>query len=187
LDIELIREKAPALAGEKRRAHVAGCAREAIRLAERWGADTLKAEAAALLHDSTKKLGTAEQLKLCKQYGIITKSSDTDSPSVLHAITAAELGRREFSVPGEVAGAIRWHTTGRADMSLLEKIIYVADVIEETRSFDGVDKIRLAAYSDIDYAILLAAASAIRELCGRMSVIHPDTIEAYNFLLKKRQ
>lgn len=181
------RERALALVKEKRRAHVLGCAECARTLARAFGADETAAVRAALLHDCTKRLGDDEQLKLCGEYGIILTQADIESPQVIHAITGAEVARREFGLSEEECGAIRFHTTGRADMTLLEKTVYLADVIEPTRSYDNVKRLRKLAAKDAEKALLEAAASTVALLVKEKRPVHPLTVDMYNFLLNPQR
>lgn len=173
-----LREKAYLMLKPKRIPHVKGCEEEAVRLARRWGADTEAAAEAAILHDVTKKLNLREQLILCEKYGIIPDALEAVSEKLLHAKTGAAIARERFGVSDEVYEAIRWHTTGKADMSLLEKIIYMADYIEPTRNFDGVEKLRELAYSDLDAAMKLGYEMSLADLAGYGVPPHPNTLEA---------
>ncbi len=175
--------RALALVKEKRRAHVLGCAECARTLARAFGADETAAVRAALLHDCTKRLGDDEQLKLCEEYGIILTQADLDSPQVIHAITGAEVARREFRLSEEECGAIRFHTTGRADMTPLEKTVYLADVIEPTRSYDNIKHLRKLAAKDAEKALLEAAANTVALLVKDRRPVHPLTVDMYDFLL----
>ena len=105
----------------KRVAHVAGCESEAVKLAMHYGEDAESAAEAGILHDITKKLTREEQLILCGKYGIICDKDQLANEKLLHAITGAALARAEFSVSDAVYSAIRWHTTGKPDMTLLER------------------------------------------------------------------
>lgn len=173
------------LVDKKRRAHVIGCAELAAKLARALGADERAAWRAGILHDCTKRLKTDEQLKSCAEYGIIINQSDIESPLVLHAYTAAELSRREFGLSDEECSAIRWHTTGHADMTQLEKTVYLADCIEPTRDYPGVGKLRKLAEKDAEAAVIAAAARTIAHLAEQNRPIHEKTIEMYNDLLRK--
>lgn len=121
----------------KRMPHVLGTEQEAVRLAERYGADVTKARIAALLHDCTKKLDMDEQLALCKKYHIPLDELEQKALKLLHSKTGAAIARDVFAVDDDVYNAIMYHTTGKPDMTLLEKIIYLADYIEPTRDFPG--------------------------------------------------
>lgn len=173
-----LRRKAYAMLKPRRIPHVQGCEEEAVRLAKRWGADPDMAAMAAILHDCTKKEDLPEQLRLCEKYGIIPDAVEAVSGKLLHAKTGAAIAEQEFGMPRDVAEAIRWHTTGRADMSLPEKIMYMADYIEPTRDFEGVDRLRELAYEDLDAAMLLGFEMSLEEVAGRGEVSHPDTVNA---------
>ena len=104
---------------------------------------------------------------------------------MLHGKTAAAIARREYGAPQDVADAIAYHTTGRADMTLLDKILYLADFIEDTRDFDGVEPARALAKKDIDQALLYCFDSSLSDLVERGKLIHADTIAARNSLLSQ--
>ena len=166
----------------KRIAHVQGTEEEAARLARRWGADEKRARRAAILHDCTKYLEMHEQLALCAKYGVALDEMERGAVKLLHSKTGAALARFVFGEPEEVWQAICWHTTGKADMTLLEKILYIADYIEPTRDFEGVEKLRKLAYTDLDAAVLLGAEMSVEEMTQRGSPIHPNTLAARDFL-----
>ena len=162
--------------------HVLGTEQEAIRLAERYGADVEKARRAALLHDCTKKLDMAEQLALCRQYGIALDDLERKALKLLHARTGAAIAREVFGVDDEIYSAIRWHTTGHANMTLLEKIIYLADYIEPSRDFPGVEALRRVCYEDLDRGLLTGLEMTIEEMRGMGNPVHHATLEARDFL-----
>lgn len=176
-----LREKAYAMLKPERCAHVAGCESEAVLLAQRWGEDTENAAEAAILHDITKKLLLPDQLILCEEYGIINDNVEKENVKLLHAKTGAAAARRLFNVSDEVYDAIRWHTTGKADMTLLEKIIYLADYIEPNRDFDGVERLRELAYSDIDAAMELGLFMSLEDIRASGNTPHSATAEAYEW------
>ena len=165
--------------------HVAGCEHEAVKLAERWGEDPGDAAEAGILHDITKKLSMPEQLKLAEKYGIVFDALERENIKLTHAITGAALSRDLFGVTGRVYDAIRWHTTGRPDMTMLEKIIYLADYIEPTRDFPGVEPLRALAYEDIDAAMALGLKMSLDELNAAGIVPHNDSVEAYRWYGKE--
>lgn len=171
----------------KRMSHVLGTEREAVRLAERYGGDVETARVAALLHDCTKKLTLEEQLALCQVYGLRLDELERTALKLLHSRTGAELARRVFGVSDAVYDAIRWHTTGKADMSLMEKIIYLADYIEPNRDFEGVDALRQAVYRDLDEGLLLGLSMTIDEMRGMGNPVHHNTLDAQQYLLQHRK
>lgn len=162
----------------KRLAHVAGCESEAVLLAIRYGEDADSAAEAAILHDITKRLSYEEHLNLCEKYGIVCDKSELDNVKLLHAITGSALAKDVFGVSDDIANAIRWHTTGKPDMTLLEKIIYIADYIEPNRDFPGVDKLRELAYKNLDEALLLGLEMSLEEVRSNGSEPHARTAEA---------
>ncbi len=177
-ELSWLREKAYSHLKESRIAHVAGCESEAVLLAMHWGENPEKAATAGILHDITKRLSPDEQLKMCDKYGIICDEIEKSTPKILHAKTGAELARELFGVSDSIYEAIRWHTTGKPDMSLLEKITYLADYIEPTREFEGVDELRKLAYEDLDEAMRHGLEMSIEDLNRRGIEPHHDTLDA---------
>lgn len=166
----------------KRVPHVLGTEQEAVRLAERYGADVGKAQTAALLHDCTKKLDMEEQLALCRHYGIELDELEKKALKLLHARTGAAIARDVFGVDDEIYSAIRWHTTGRAGMTLLEKVIYLADYIEPSRDFPGVEALRRVCYEDLDRGLLMGLEMTVREMEEMGNPVHRATLEARDAL-----
>lgn len=182
-----LREKTLEHLDEHRVAHVAGCESEAVRLAMRWGEDPELAAEAGILHDITKSLSFDEQLQLCEKYGIINDNSELEAPKLLHAKTGAALARDLFGVSDTVYAAIRWHTTGKPDMSLFEKILYLADYIEPTRDFEGIDELRELAFTDLDGAMVLGLGMTIDEIRRSGHEPYIDTLNAYAWYKEKEK
>ena len=184
-DFVWLREQAYSMLKPKRVPHVQGCEEEAARLALRWGADVEKAREAGILHDITKKLTLEEQLLLCEEYGIMNDTVEGSESKLLHAKTGAAVARARFGMPDDVCSAIRWHTTGRAGMTLLEKLIYLADYIEPTRDFEGLDTLRRLCYEDIDSALLLGLEMSITDMEQGGITPHIKTREAIDYLRQR--
>ena len=178
VNFQWLRKRGYAMLKPHRVPHVQGCEEEAVRLAKRWGADPDKAAEAAILHDCTKKEPLPEQLRLCEKYGIIPDAVEQVNGKLLHAKTGAAIAEREFGMCPEVVSAIRWHTTGRPGMTLLEKIMYMADYIEPTRDFPGVEPLRALAYSDLDRAMLLGLEMSLEDIRSRGEEPHTDSLTA---------
>ena len=170
--------------GAKRIPHVSGVEEEAASLARRWGGDENLARRAGILHDCTKYLNLEEQLALCRRYGLELDELERQAVKLLHSKTGACIARNIFGEPDEVYWAIYWHTTAKADMTLLEKIIYVADYMEPNRDFDGVERLRELAYRDLDQALLLGVETTIQEMKERGMPIHFNTLQAQAWLRK---
>ena len=161
LSMDELEETVVSLLKENRVAHVLGCRDSAVELARRWGADETDAARAGLLHDITKALDGPLQLTLCGEYGILLNKFSQENPKTLHALTGSLVADQIFGENEAVVRAIRYHTTGRPDMDLLEKIIYIADYIEANRDFPGVHRLREAAFRNIDEALLMGLEMAI--------------------------
>ncbi len=163
-------------------AHVLGCRDTAVKLAQRWGADETDAARAALLHDITKALDGPLQFVLCRAYGKILDDFSLQNPKTLHALTGSMVAQRIFGENEAVVSAIRSHTTGKADMNTLEKIIYVADYMEPNRDFPGVEKLRQLAFSDIDQALKLGLEMTLDMLRRQGREISKESLEALAWL-----
>ena len=184
LELASLRKKAWQMLDVKRIPHVSGCEEEAACLARRWGESPSAAAAAAILHDVTTRLSAKEQLALVKQYAIPCDDVLLASPKLLHAVTGASVAKAEFCMPDEICNAIRWHTTGKPEMTLLEKIIYLADYIEPTRDFPGVDALRKAAYEDLDSALALGLSMSLEEVRNGGAEPYIDTVLANSYYQK---
>ncbi len=185
LTAEQLRPIALSYLTAKRVRHVLGTEETAVKLARKYGADVHKARVAALLHDCTKRLSADEQLALCERYGLALDELEKKALKLLHAKTGAALARDVFGVDDEVYGAIRWHTTGRPDMTLLEKVIYLADFIEPTRDFPGVDELRGIVWEDLDRGLLAGLEMTVREMEEMGNPIHGNTLAACDYLKGK--
>ena len=175
------------LLNPNRIAHVFGCRDTAVELAKRWGADENHAARAGILHDITKALDGPLQLTLCREYGTILDEFGYKYPKTLHALTGSLVAERIFGEDEAVVSAICHHTTGKADMNLLEKIIYVADYMEPCRNFPGVEKLRGLAFSDIDAALKLGLEMTLEHLKNLGDEVSPASREALEFLDKSSQ
>ena len=170
------------LLNPNRVAHVLGCRDTAVELARRWGADETDAARAGILHDITKAIDGPLQLTLCAAYGKILSDFSRKYPKTLHALTGSLVAQRIFGENENVVSAICHHTTGKADMKLLEKIIYVADYMEPCRNFPGVEKLRALAYEDIDAALKLGLEMTLEHLANQGNEVSPESREALAWL-----
>ena len=182
LPIEKLQEVVVSLLKPNRVAHVLGCRETAVELARRYGVNETDAARAALLHDITKALGGQLQLTMCHSYGTMLDKFSLKNPKTLHALTGSLVAERIFGENEAVVDAIRCHTTGKADMNLLEKIIYVADYVEPNRDFPGVEELRNLAYTDITKALKLGLQNTLNLLHRQGSEVSPESMEALFFL-----
>lgn len=173
----MLRCQALKLINEKRLVHSLAVESEAEKLAIKWDADVSKCRLAAIFHDITKHIDMSGQALLCKKYNL-----KVEAYPLMHAKTAAAICRCEYNMPEDICSAISYHTTARADMTLIDKILYLADYIEPNR--ENVENLRELAYINIDKALILAIETGICELMEKKVAIHQDTMDALNFLYK---
>lgn len=170
---------------ERRFVHSVNVAKSAAELAEKYGADVEKAYVAGLLHDIMKEEIPNVQRKYIERNGYKMTPVEISSVSVYHQMSGAEYCRAELEIKDEdVLNAIRYHTTGRADMSLLEQIVFTADFISADRKYPDVDIMREKAKISLEEAMLYSLQFTIKYLTERKSVIHPHTIECYNWIVQ---
>lgn len=184
-ELPWLREQVRPFIDEKRMRHTLGVEQEAKSLAQRWGADPILASEAGILHDITKKQKAEGQLKLCEKYGIITDGDEKASYKLLHSKTGAAMSRDLFGICDEVYSAIFWHTTGRAGMTLLDKIIYIADYIEPNRDFEGLDRLRRLAYENLDRAVELGLEMSLEDLSRHGKSPHANSLGALASIKEK--
>lgn len=182
LPMEQLEQVVRRLLKPNRVAHVLGCRDTAVELAQRWGADPVDAARAGLLHDITKALDGPLQLTLCQAYGKMLDDFSRKYPKTLHAFTGSLVARRIFGENDAVVEAIACHTTGKADMNLLETILYVADYMEPNRDFPGVERLRQAAFQDIQAALKLGLEMTLEHLKNQGSEVSPQSREALDWL-----
>ncbi len=182
LDLDDLRCAAVSMLKHRRIPHVLGTEATAVALARRWGEDEVRAAQAALLHDCTKKYTREQHIALCRQYHIPLDPMERRDEHLLHAVTGAAVAQRVYGLDAGAVSAIRWHTTGRENMTKLEKIIYLADYIEPTRSFCDLSELRTLAYQDLDWAVLQGLNMSIYDLKKRGAQVHPNSVRARNFL-----
>ncbi len=171
---------------EKRKIHTEGVRKTAAILAERFGADPEKADIAALCHDIYRGKTVDEINNYVNNIGLDKKY--INNPNLAHGKIAAYIMENELGICDEdILNAVKYHTTGRAHMSMLEKIIFVADAIEPGRAYPGVEEIRKAATYDIDLAMLISLNGTIEFLkANKAPLIDRDTVEARDQLEKER-
>ncbi|MCH5304154.1 MAG: bis(5'-nucleosyl)-tetraphosphatase (symmetrical) YqeK [Ruminococcus sp.] len=170
--------------GERRYIHSVNVSKSAIELAKRYDADVEKAEIAGILHDCCKEIPKDEMLQIIKSGGIILDAAEKSSSKLWHAIAGSVYVRDNLGILDEdIINSIRFHTTGRANMSLLEKIIFTADFISAERDYNDVDVMREKAFNDLDDAMLYGLQFTISDLTNRKLPIHNNAIHCYNDIL----
>ena len=169
----------------ERYTHVLSVRDLAIDLAQKYSADLRKVNLAALLHDCAKWMATSELYEAAANHGIQLDEIERHNPSLLHALIGAEHAVSRFAVDDpEILSAIRIHTTGRGRMTLIDKVLYVADFAEPKRDYAEARPVRELAYQDLEKAVFEVSRYKIEHLLAKDVLIHPDTIDAYNSALR---
>ncbi|NMP37917.1 MAG: HD domain-containing protein [Clostridiales bacterium] len=161
--------------------HSLNVAQTARELAIKYGADPEKAYTAGLLHDILKDDEKSAQREYLERNGVILTGSERLAPKLWHAMGAQIYLKQQLGIEdAEILSAVRWHTTARAGMSVLEKVLYIADFISADRVYDGVERMREKAAQSLETAMLEGLQFTIIELANAERTIHPDTLAAYN-------
>ena len=166
--------------------HTMGVVKAADKLAQRYGCDRQKARMAALLHDCAKDFPPDMKRRFCKEYHVDVDEIMLETIDLTHAFLGAEVAKRDYGVEDEeILNAIKYHTTGKPDMTLLEKIVFIADYIEEGRKkFDTLEESRRLAFENIDKAMAFILKHTIEYVKHRGRTLHPLSVSAYEYYKK---
>ena len=186
LDREEIIKKLEATLDRERLEHSLRAEKIALKLAKKYRVNAKSASVAALLHDSARRYDRPELLRQARRLKLELDPIRKLEPKLFHGEIGAFIARHEFGVKSaEILRAIRHHTTGAPGMSRLEKVIYLADHIEEGRDFAGVEKLRRLAFRDMDRAILESTSAMIVFLLERGLPVYQPSVETRNYYLVK--
>lgn len=159
---------------------------EAKKLAAFWGADEKKAALAGILHDIMKDTPGEEQLKMMERFGIMLTDTQKANPKLWHSLCGAAYLEHVLGIQDkEVLEAVRCHTSGKKDMTLLEKVLFVADYMSADRDYPGVERMREKAYKSLDAAIVEGISFTVSELMERQAPVSADSIDAYNDAIRQ--
>lgn len=171
---------------ESRYIHSLNVADSAKYLAEKYGCDCEKAYTSGLLHDVMKNADDEEQLSVINKAGWCLSDCEMANKKLWHAVAGAAFMKTELGIDDEeMIEAVRYHTTARENMSVLEKVIYVADFISADRDYPEVDEVRAAADESLEKAMMLGLEFCIQEIAKRRQILHPDSVNAYNEIILK--
>lgn len=187
-DLEIYKKVAKDRLSEKRYNHSVSVANYAEKLAQNYGADKTKAAIAGTLHDITKEISEQEHLKIIKDENINLSDVEINSPKLLHSISGSIFIKNNLNiVDTDIINAVRYHTTARANMSVLEKIIFVADFISDDRTWDNVEILKELAFKNLDDAVIYGLKITIPELLNNGALIAKNTLKAYNDIMLKNK
>ena len=173
---------------ESRLKHSLSVSETAVTLATIYGENIESARIAGLVHDCAKNMKDAELIKVASEHETQIDEIYINNPSILHGLVGSIIASELMEIRDEdILRAIRYHTTGRKNMSTLEKIIYIADYIEPLRKFNGVDELRTLSTVNLDTAVLKSLEETIKYVISRSELLHLDTIDARNYILIKNR
>ncbi len=186
MDIDLIKLRLKEIMSKERFEHSVNVSRIARELALKYDCNVTKAEIAGLLHDCAKDLDYKTLEKMVFEYNIKTDEIIQKIPKLLHPLVGAAIAEKEFNIQDPaILKAIKAHSTGAAQMSLLDKITYLSDKIEPLRNNEGVEEVRKMVWKDLNRAVLMVLDKGLIYLISKGSLIHPISIEARNNILSK--
>lgn len=185
MEIEEAQELAQRSMSEKRFQHTLGVAKMARKLAVLNAMELEKPLLAAYLHDLAKEVPLGRQVELAREWGLLKYPEDETAPYVLHGPIAAYWLEKEKGLSPEICAAIAHHTLGAPGMSRLEMLIYSADMVEPSRDFPKVDKLRQALYDDLEKGTLVCMEHTISYLQQKKQIIHPLTLKTYEDLQRR--
>lgn len=186
--INKIKEDLKETISKNRYEHTLRVVKTCQELSKAYGADIGKVKVAALLHDSAKIDGSKDIVEMAKELNLLDDEIYFYNKALIHGPLAAKMAKKKYNIEDEeILDAIKYHTTGRKTMGLVEKIVFMGDFIEPARKFDGIDEIRRVSFIDLDRALLLALNSNLEFLLKEGKLISKDTIEARNYLMMRKE
>lgn len=184
LSYEEIYKTAENTLSEKRFYHSKCVVDRAIEYAEIYGENKEKAKIAGICHDIAKEIPKEEILSICEKYGVSLDETEKENKSLIHGKLGAKIAEVDFGCTSDICNAIKYHTTGKENMSLLEKIIFIADCTGIDREYDNTETLYELAKKDLNEAMILYYKTELIDMLERGKTVHIDSIKAYNFLIK---
>lgn len=188
MNLDDINKQLEKMLPKKRFKHSLNVANTSIKLSKIYNYDKEKAYLAGMIHDCAKYLNKEEVKYYVAKYKIELDDLEKNNLALSHSVIGCYIAKYEFKIEDEeIISAVKYHTTGKANMNLLEKILYIADLIEEDRSFPGVELLRELTYGgSLDEALLISFNNTIKFVIDNQQLIHPRTIEARNYLMQQK-
>lgn len=172
---------------EKRFFHSKCVSERCVEYARIYGLDEEKMKIAGIAHDVAKELPREEQLRLVDNYGVVLDDIEKIHTPLIHAKLGAEIARKDFGCSDDICESIKWHTTGKANMSLMEKIMFMADATGIDRHYDNTEYLYELTKKNIDEAVIALLKDCIVDVVNRDFLVHPKSIEAFNYMLMNRK
>lgn len=171
---------------EHRYKHSIGVMKKAEELAKYYGLDVNKARLIGLAHDIAKEMKTSEIEDYISKYNIELDEIERSNSELVHAKIGADICKRKYNFDEQMVEAVKYHTTGNPKMDMMAKIIFVADKVEETRDYQGLEERKKLAFEDIDKTIIETINYTTKNSIDRGKLIHPDSIHTRNYLIKQQ-
>lgn len=162
-----------------------GVMKEAKKLAKIYGLDEEKAEIAGLIHDIAKEMSKDEIIEYAEKHNIEIDEIEKEQLGLMHAKLGASIAKEKYNLDKQIQNAILYHTTGNEKMDKFAKIIYLADKLEENRTYDGVEELRKTAEKDLEITMLVIIDFVLKKSIKNGKLIHPDTIDLRNSIIKQ--
>ena len=183
LDIEKIKQDVKNILSEKRYRHSVGTMKRAEKMAKIYNVDVEKAKLAGITHDMAKEISKEGKLKYVEKYNIEIDEIERLCPDLLHGKIAAHMCKEKYGFDEEIQEAISFHTTSNVNLSILGKIIFLADITEENRNFEDIEFLRDLSEKDIDEAMLYALDKTIEKTVKTNKLLHPNSVNSRNHIL----
>lgn len=187
MEYEQIEEIVKNSMSEKRYKHSQGVAKRAQELALIYGQDPKIAKLIGIAHDIAKEMPKEDAIKYAEENGIVFDKIEENEPGLWHSKLGANIAVKKFGFTNEMAQAILYHTTGNVNMSIMDKIIYIADKTDETRTYEQLEEGIKISNQDLEEGVLFCAKRAINYSMQKTTLIHPDTIELINQIIMNRK
>lgn len=187
IEYEVLFNDAKEALSEKRFKHSIGVVKRAIEYAKIHEVDEDIVKRVAIIHDIAKEIPKDEIINYARKIGVNLDNVEKENLRLPHAKIGAQIGKQKYNFTEDMINSIKYHTTGRKEMSILEKIIYLADATEENRKYDDLDYYVELCKKDINRAMFEVSKWTIEDLVKKSSIIHIDTVECYNYYEKYKK
>lgn len=168
---------------EKRFYHSECVVERCIEYAQLYGIDVEKMKIAGIAHDIAKEIPKEEQVKVAEAYGVQLDEIEKTHTPLIHAKLGAEIAKKDFGCSEDICESIKWHTTGKENMSMMEKILFMADATGKDRTFENTEYLYNLAKENINEAIIQLLKECITDVMNRSLLVHPDSIKAFNYMI----
>lgn len=186
-DIELLKEEIKEKLTEKRYLHSISVMNMCEKLAKKYNCDVKRAMLIGVVHDMAKEMTDEEMLTYVNRNHISISETEKNLPKILHGKIAGDFAKKKYDFDDEMCEAIKYHTTGKENMTLLQKVLFVADKIDETRHYEGVEELRKLAFENLDEAIIKNIDETLIINIGKRKIILEESIKTRNYLLVNKK